>query len=275
MFSQLDHFCHSPGFSKCTRMAVGSNPSTALRRYLFHGFVHASLPAGSLYPASDGWSQSRRLMDGLDPSGSPRARGFAPKVYTWVENTVFRGPRSVQPARTRPMVRSGLTLPRLRRLSQALFLGLFLLLLYRTELRGSVHSGGLEFRLPYPVRAFLETDPMLAVANALATHALYRGLLWSLAILIPTLILGRFFCGWICPLGTLNHMVGNMRSGKTGRQRIASNRYKEWQTFKYYLLFALLLAAVFGSALVGILDPIALTVRSVALSILPAGHYAF
>ncbi|MGA3017288.1 MAG: DUF6599 family protein [Bryobacteraceae bacterium] len=168
-----------------------------------------------------------------------------------------------------------MTLPRLRRLSQTLFLGLFLVLLCKTDFRGSFQPGGLESRLPYPVRAFLETDPLIAIANALATRALYRGLLWSLAILIPTLFLGRFFCGWICPLGTLNHLVGNIRSErKLGRQRIASNRYKPWQAFKYYLLFALLLAALLGGALVGIFDPIALAVRSLALSILPAWNYA-
>jgi polyferredoxin len=168
-----------------------------------------------------------------------------------------------------------LTLPRLRRLSQALFLGLFLVLLCKTGLPGSFQPGELEFRLPYPVRAFLETDPFIAIANGLATHALYRGLLWSLAILIPTLFLGRFFCGWICPLGTLNHLVSNIRSEKkSGRQRIASNRYKRWQTFKYYLLFALLAAAFLGGALAGIFDPIALAVRSLGLSILPAWNYA-
>jgi polyferredoxin len=168
-----------------------------------------------------------------------------------------------------------LTLPRLRRLSQTLFLGLFLILLCKTEFPGTFPPGEFEFRLPYPARAFLVTDPLVAIANALATHALYRGLLWSLAILIPTFFLGRFFCGWICPLGTMNHVVSNMRSErKLGRQRIASNRYKSWQTFKYYLLFALLLAAFLGSALVGIFDPIALAVRSLALSILPAWNYA-
>jgi polyferredoxin len=168
-----------------------------------------------------------------------------------------------------------LTLPRLRRLSQTLFLGLFLVLLCKTDFRGSFQPGGIESRLPYPVRAFLETDPLIAIANALATRALYRGLLWSLAILIPTLFLGRFFCGWICPLGTLNHLVGNIKSGKKlGRQRIASNRYKPWQAFKYYLLFALLVAAFLGGALVGIFDPVALAVRSLALSILPAWNYA-
>ena len=117
---------------------------------------------------------------------------------------------------------------------------------------GSLKPGEAEFRLPPAVRAFLETDPLVAIANALATRALYRGLLWSLAILIPTLFLGRFFCGWICPLGTLNHLVSNLRSEKkSGLRLIASNRYKPWQAFKYYLLFALLAAAFLGGALVG------------------------
>jgi polyferredoxin len=218
-------------------------------------------------------SQRRLAGPHRGPIGSVRERLVA-KVYTLFEN-LFRGPRSVQPARNRSIVRSALTLPRLRRLSQTLFLGLFLVLLCKTEFRGSFQPSEIEFRLPYPVRAFLETDPLVAIANALATHALYRGLLWSLAILIPTLFLGRFFCGWICPLGTMNHLVANIRSEKkSGRQRIASNRYKQWQTFKYYLLIALLLAAFLGGALVGILDPIALAVRSLALSILPAWNYA-
>src|ERR1017187_1697690 len=132
-------------------------------------------------------------------------------------------------------------LPKLRRLSQILFLLLFLLLLLKTEYRGSLRAVPGDVRLPYPVSFFLQLDPLAAIASALSSRTLYRGLLWSLAILIPALFLGRFFCGWICPLGTLNHLVSNVRSErKLGRQRIASNRYKPWQAFKYYLLFALL-----------------------------------
>ena len=173
------------------------------------------------------------------------------------------------------MVSKWLTLPRLRRLSQILFLALFAVLLCKTELHGSLHSTEANGPLPYPVRLFLETDPLLAIANALATHALYRGMLWSLAILIPTLFLGRFFCGWICPLGTLNHFFSSLDSEtKRGRRRIDSNRYHDWQALKYYLLIALLAAAFFGGALVGLLDPISLAVRSVGLSILPGLHYA-
>ncbi len=122
---------------------------------------------------------------------------------------------------------------------------------------------------------FFVLDPLVAITNALATHALYRGLLWSLLILLPTLFLGRFFCGWICPMGTLQHFVGNMRSeAKRGRQRIESNRYKRWQTVKYVVLIAGLVAAFFGSMLIGTLDPFSLLVRSIGLALLPAFNFA-
>ena len=167
------------------------------------------------------------------------------------------------------------TLIRLRRLSQILFLGLFLFLLFRTEFRGSLRAPAGDIRLPYPVSWFFEIDPLAAVSNALATRALYRGLLWSLAIIVPTLFLGRFFCGWICPLGTLNHFFGSLKSErKRGKQLLESNRYKSWQALKYYLLGAVLVAALFGSALAGLLDPISLLTRSLALSILPGVNYA-
>jgi polyferredoxin len=167
------------------------------------------------------------------------------------------------------------TLTRLRRLSQVVFLALFLFLLVKTQAPESLRAARGDLRLPYPVGIFLQADPLIALGNALSTGTLYRGLLWSLVIVIPTLFLGRFFCGWVCPLGTLNHFVSNWKSErKRGRQRIESNRYKGWQRLKYYLLLALLVMALAGSSLVGVLDPIALTVRSVALSIHPATNYA-
>ena len=111
--------------------------------------------------------------------------------------------------------------------------------------------------------------------SALASSALYRGLLWGLVILIPTFFLGRFFCGWICPLGTLNHFFSQFKSErKRGRRLIDSQRYRPWQTLKYYVLIAVLAAALFGVGLAGILDPISLTVRSLALSVLPGLNYA-
>jgi polyferredoxin len=161
-------------------------------------------------------------------------------------------------------------LPLLRRISQIFFLLLFFALLLFTSL-SFFPGGATEIHLRAPVRLFFEWDPLVALINALAGHALYRGLLWSLLILIPTLFLGRFFCGWVCPMGTLQHFVGDMPSeAKRGKQRIEANRYKRWQTGKYVVLLAGLVAALFGSAAIGWLDPFSLLVRSFGLSVLPA-----
>ena len=165
-------------------------------------------------------------------------------------------------------------LPLFRRISQVFFLFLFLGLLIFTSLRATPGAGS-DIHMRAPVRLFFEWDPLAAIANALATHALYRGLFWSLIILLPTLFLGRFFCGWVCPMGTLQHFVGNLPSeSKRGKKRIESNRYKRWQTVKYVVLIAGLLAAFFGSMAIGWLDPFSLLVRSLGLSILPALNYA-
>ncbi|MBZ5563565.1 MAG: 4Fe-4S binding protein [Acidobacteriia bacterium] len=169
------------------------------------------------------------------------------------------------------------TLAKLRRIAQVLFFGLFLLHLVETEFRGSLKAVSGDIRLPIPYPAiFLQSDPLVAIINALATRELYRGLLWSLTILIPTFFLGRIFCGWICPLGTLNHFFGSLKSErKRGQQRLESNRYKKWQTLKYYLLIAVLVSALFGSSLLAAMDPISLTIRSLTVSVLPALNYAF
>ncbi len=170
---------------------------------------------------------------------------------------------------------SPVTLTRLRRLSQGAFLAVFVFLIARTEFRGSLRTVPGGARLPWPVSIFLEADPLVAVSNALATGALYRGLSWSLAVLLPTFLLGRVFCGWVCPLGTLNHFVGAWKSEKKrGARLIESNRYKKWQALKYYLLAAGLVSALFGTLVIGLIDPISLAARSLGLSILPAAHYA-
>ncbi len=169
---------------------------------------------------------------------------------------------------------SGSRLARWRRVSQIFFLLLFLGLLVFTSLH-AIPGTTSDIHVRGPVRLFFEWDPLVAIANALATHALYRGLLWSLVILLPTLFLGRFFCGWICPMGTLQHFVGNMPSeSKRGRQRIDANRYKRWQTTKYVVLLGGLVAACFGSMAIGVLDPFSLLVRSIGLAILPAFNFA-
>jgi polyferredoxin len=157
---------------------------------------------------------------------------------------------------------------RLRRISQIAFFLLFAWLLTRTKF---YNSSGVDTQPAHPGNFFFNLDPLAALVNLLSGHALYRGLAWSLLILIPTLFLGRFFCGWICPLGSLNQFVADMRT-KSMRRRtlIAANRYKKWQVTKYVLLIAGSLAALWRSSIAGWIDPLSLLVRSVGVSILPA-----
>ena len=102
----------------------------------------------------------------------------------------------------------------------------------------------------WPVNWLLQLDPLVAVATMLSTQSLYRGLLWALVTVVLTIILGRFFCSWVCPFGTLHHFVGYLsKRRKRISAKIGLNQYHPGQSIKYYLLIFLLTAA--ASSLLG------------------------
>jgi polyferredoxin/ferredoxin len=126
-----------------------------------------------------------------------------------------------------------------RRISQIFFLLLFLWFCI-------VSSFGMEWwqLRGWPVNWFLELDPLVALGTALTTGTLYAGLLWGLVTVVLTMILGRFFCGWVCPFGTLHQLTGFFgKSGRNASYKAAVNQYHRRQTLKYYLLFFLLSSA--------------------------------
>ncbi len=91
----------------------------------------------------------------------------------------------------------------------------------------------------------LQLDPLVGLGTLLGTHTLYKGLLWGLATIILTLILGRFFCGWICPFGTIHHFVGFLgRRTRRVSEKARLNRYHRLQVIKYWLLIFFLIAAL-------------------------------
>jgi len=170
-----------------------------------------------------------------------------------------------------PSSRKGPVLVWARRITQASCLLLFLVLLLRTETPADTPPGE-PIRVSGWVRLFLDLDPLAALSTVLATGALYRGLVWSLVVVVVTVVLGRVFCGWVCPLGTLNHVASWLSPGVRGGRRVKANRWRPAQRLKYYLLAGFLLASVAGTTQVGLLDPICLLVRSVGLSALPAAN---
>jgi polyferredoxin len=155
-----------------------------------------------------------------------------------------------------------LTLRNTRRVAQVFFFSLFLFLSFITDLR---------YLKGYPASLFLELDPLVAFATAITTHTVYMGLLWSLLLIVPTLLFGRIFCNWICPYGILHHFTGWLfgQGRAPERERIEANRYRKWYSWKYAILIAMIVAAICGSLQIGWLDPICLFHRSMNTAILP------
>ncbi|MCH2109092.1 MAG: 4Fe-4S binding protein, partial [Polyangiaceae bacterium] len=163
-----------------------------------------------------------------------------------------------------------------RIVSQAFFLLLFLYLLTQTTFRGGFTADPEQaIRLSEPVEGFLLFDPFVAALTFLSTHQVYAGLTWSLVIVALTLFVGRAFCGWICPFGTIHHLVSWLSPSRylKGSRRVKSNQTKGWQNAKYYGVASLLAAALAGSAFGGIFDPICVVVRGFGLGVLPAVQY--
>jgi len=126
----------------------------------------------------------------------------------------------------------------------------------------------------WPINWFLQLDPLVAVGTILTTHTLYWPLLWALATVVLTIIFGRFFCGWVCPFGSLHHFVGFLaRRKKKVSQKIQLNRYRKAQGIKYLILVVFLAMAAFPSLAAtlqtGLLDPISLITRSFNLVLVP------
>ncbi|MBA4356962.1 MAG: [Fe-S]-binding protein [Desulfovibrio sp.] len=168
-------------------------------------------------------------------------------------------PASIWPTSIWPGIRTA------RRVSQGFFLALFLWFCVATSL------GAAFWQLRgWPVHWLLSLDPLTALGTVLSTHAWYAPLFWAVPVIALTAFLGRFFCGFACPLGALNQMTGWLARRKAPHaRRVAANSHSPRQSVKYALLAFTLAAAACGLLVTGILDPLPLLFRSINLTLLP------
>ena len=54
------------------------------------------------------------------------------------------------------------------------------------------------------MEAFFHFDPLLAVTAFIASRALLAFFGFAAVTVVVTLIFGRVFCGWVCPLGAVH-----------------------------------------------------------------------
>jgi polyferredoxin len=145
------------------------------------------------------------------------------------------------------------------RVSQIIFLIVFLYLFVTTEYRG-------KDEISVAINSFFRADPLVAISYILSEKAIVGLIVPGLLMVLFTAILGRFFCGWICPLGTTIDLITSSIRKKAPIQFIKGR-------FKYWLLLPLLTAALFNVNLTGILDPIAILVRALTFFLYPLLGY--
>ena len=148
-----------------------------------------------------------------------------------------------------PVRRSIVLLKAFRRISQAAFLVLFLF---------------------YSSEWFFHFDPFAALITLISSHSVYASMIWSIVVIALTALLGRVFCGWVCPLGSAQAVAAWIFPVKNKKRLAGLNSKSTKRRLKYLILFFALGAAVMGSSIGGILDPLAVTLRGFVFSWLPA-----
>jgi polyferredoxin len=155
----------------------------------------------------------------------------------------------------------------LRRLSQSIFLVIFLYLFYSLAYHPENASPG-------STGFFFNLDPLIMLTVWLGGHAVASGLLLSFVTLITAIVFGRWFCGWVCPFGALNNLFTSWRSGKR-KDKLGGSKYSARQKTKYYLAVLILAGSLFGANLAGWIDPFSFLYRSFATAVFPAINALF
>jgi polyferredoxin len=150
-----------------------------------------------------------------------------------------------------------------RIISQIVFFTLFIFFLVVINRNGWVQK--------YPAEWFLQINPLVALLTSLASRSiLYVLLPGAIIVTIATILFGRIFCGFICPLGSAIDCVDlfifrSMRHS-TKRPPIF------FHGVKYILLIGLIGLGLAGVLAPFIMDPISLITRLEVLIFDPAAR---
>jgi len=146
---------------------------------------------------------------------------------------------------------------------------------------------------------FYRLDPLAALSAMLAGRTFLPSLAFALVIILATLLAGRVWCGWFCPLGTILEWTTPKPKRKPGlleklpikkkklnfyflkwilpkkeiKKPVQNQATSQWRKAKYVLLIVILAAAALGNQTLLFLDPNTILTRSMSAAIWPALRY--
>ena len=148
------------------------------------------------------------------------------------------------------------------------------------------------------VNFFVRLSPLSAIGAMIAARELIINFWPALIVVISTIILGRYFCSWVCPFGTTIDITdkfflrkrdkknGNLaeqtNTGKphensfppsrtilTREDKLLSFHLYDKRRLKYYILIFLIVSFIFGVQMVGWFDPLSLATNAYTILVHP------
>lgn len=144
----------------------------------------------------------------------------------------------------------------LRRISQGISFSLFIYILWS---------------ITYPLKGFLPADaffkinPLIMFITSVSERIILPGVFFAVLVVILTLVLGRFFCGWICPLGTCVDAAGFLKKSPSPKDS-TNNKLR---IPKFIILGLILFLSFLGIQVAWILDPMVIMARFISLNLIP------
>jgi MauM/NapG family ferredoxin protein len=137
---------------------------------------------------------------------------------------------------------------------QFVFLGLFVFFFLQT-------------RFSMPIRLqniFLRIDPLVLFITSIALRTLMTSFLFGIIILVTSLFFGRFFCGFVCPLGVMIDIADKLviRTRSITKPSFLKNA-------KLAVLLFLIISALIGVSFLHFFDPLVIMERSLTLLLYP------
>jgi MauM/NapG family ferredoxin protein len=117
------------------------------------------------------------------------------------------------------------------------------------------------YKLPnwLPADIYLRLDPLLGLNAIFAAREIIGRALWALITIGATVVIGRFFCAYVCPMGVSIDFLDLLFFRKKKRPGLKFE--VSLRRVKYFLLIIFITAAIAGLSLAFLMDPMALLTR--------------